>query len=81
MDEAVTRQKPGNDGKLFRTMDKKAAVSDAEKLKKETQKKTAKLRELRLAKEAEDRTAQGTKTKAKKKSVKRKKLPAFERDT
>ena len=81
MDEAVTKQRTGNDEKFFRAMDKKAAVSDAEKLKKATLKKTAKLRELRLAKEAEDRAAEAAKPKAKKKSVKRKKLPAFERDT
>ena len=58
MRKPVTKQKTGNDDKFFRALDKKAAVSEAQKLKKATLKKTAKLRELRLAKEAEERAAQ-----------------------
>ena len=76
----MTKQRTGNDDKFFRAMDRKAAVSDAEKLKKATLKKTAKLRELRLAKEAENRAAEAANPKVKKKTVKRKNLPAFERD-
>lgn len=70
--------KTGNDDKFFRAMDKKAAVSDAEKLKAENLKKTEKLRQLRLAKEAEDRAAAAASPKAKKKRVMRKKMPDFE---
>lgn len=44
--------------KFFRDMDKKAALSEAEKLRKATLKKTAKLRALRLEKEAADRAEQ-----------------------
>jgi len=41
--------------KVFRDMDKKKALSEAEKLKAATLKKTAKLRALRLEKEAAER--------------------------
>ena len=76
----MTKKRTSNDDKFFRAMDKKAAVSDAEKLKQATLKKTAKLRELRLAKEAEERAAAAANPKVKKKPVKRKKLPAFEQE-
>lgn len=66
--------------KFFREMEKKAAVSDAEKTRNATLKKTEKLRELRLAKEAEDRAAETAKPDKKTKAAKRNKLPAFERD-
>ncbi|MBL4620503.1 MAG: hypothetical protein JKX88_10460 [Marinicaulis sp.] len=65
--------------KFFREMEKKAAVSDAEKARKATLKKTEKLRELRLAKEAEDRAAEAARP-AKTKTEKKKKLPAIERE-
>lgn len=77
----MSSQRTGNDDKFFRAMDRKEAVSDAEKLKKATLKKTEKLREQRLAKEAEDRAAEAAKPKTKKKAAKRRKLPAFERET
>lgn len=41
--------------KVFRDMDKKKALSEAEKLKQATLKKTAKLRAQRLEKEAAER--------------------------
>jgi hypothetical protein len=41
--------------KLFRDLDKKSALSEAEKIREATLKKTAKLRALRLAKEAAER--------------------------
>ena len=65
--------------KHFRAMEKKKALSEAEQAKKAVQKKTAKLRELRLAKEAEERAAAAVKPK-KKKAARRSKLPEFERD-
>lgn len=72
----------GNDDKFFRAMDRKAALSEAEKLKKATLKKTAKLRALRLAKEAEEHAAEAANPKrAKKRTAKKRKLPAFERDS
>ena len=44
--------------KFFRDMDKKAALSEAEKFRKATLKKTEKLRALRLEKEAAERAEQ-----------------------
>ncbi len=77
----MTTKKTGNDEKFFRALDKKAAVSEAETLKKANLKKTMKLRELRLAKEAEERAAEAANPKPKKKTVKKKKVPPFDRDT
>ncbi len=71
---------PQPSSKFFREMEKKAAVSDAEKARKATLKKTEKLRELRLAKEAENRAVEAAKPAKKTKAVKKKKLPAFEQE-
>lgn len=71
-------KKAAKEERIFRTMDRKAAVSEAEKARKATLKKTEKLRELRLAKEAEDRAAEALKPKKKTKAKKRSKLPTFE---
>ena len=46
---------PGS--KFFREMEKRMAVSDVEKARKATLKKTQALRESRLAKETEDQAA------------------------
>lgn len=66
--------------KYFREMDKKAAISDAEKARRKTLEKTAKLRELRLAKEAETRAEEALKPKKKAKKTSRGKLPEFVRE-
>lgn len=71
---------PQPSSKFFREMEKKAAVSDAEKARKATLKKTERLKELRLAKEAEDRAAEAANPSKKKKAASKKKLPAFERE-
>jgi len=54
-------------------MDKKAALSEAEKLRKATLKKTEKLRALRLEKEAVERAEEANKPKkpARKRNVKK----------
>ena len=59
------------ENKVFRAMDKKAALSEAEKLRKATLKKTEKLRALRLEKEAIERAEE----------VKKPKKPARKRPT
>lgn len=51
----MNSKKTAAERKFLRDMDKKAAVSEAEKERRATLKKTAKLRELRLAKEAAER--------------------------
>ncbi len=75
----MAAKKTSAEERVFRTMDRKAAVSDAEKARKAVLKKTEALRALRLAKEAEDRAAEALKPKKKTKAKKRTKLPAFER--
>ncbi len=77
----MSSKKSGAESRVFATMDRKAAVSEAEKAKRAVQKKTETLRALRLAKEAEDRAAEALKPKKKTKAKKRTKLPEFERDT
>ena len=59
--------------KLFRAMDKKAALSEAETLRKATLAKTKKLRELRLAKEEADRVLEAEKPKKPKRKSRAKK--------
>ena len=76
----LSSKKPKVETKFFREMDKRAALSDAEKARKEELKKTAKLRALRLAKEEEERIAAAANPKKKAKKAKRRGLPAFERD-
>lgn len=66
--------------KIFSDMDKKASLSDAEKARNAALKKTARLRELRLAKEAEERAAEALKPKKKRNAPKRRKLPEFVRE-
>lgn len=67
--------------KLLREMEKRAALSDVEKKRKATLKKTEKLRALRLAKEAEDRAIEAAKPAKKKRAVKKRGLPEFERES
>lgn len=66
--------------KFFRDSDKKAALSEAEKLRRATLKKTEKLRALRLEKEAAERAAEvaNPKKPARRKPAK-KTLPAWQR--
>ena len=59
--------------KLFRQMDKKAALSEAEKLRKATLAKTQKLRELRLAKEEAEKALEADKPKKPKRKARVKK--------
>lgn len=54
----MTEKGTAAERKFFRDMDKKAALSEAEKLRKATLKKTAKLRALRLEKETAERAAE-----------------------
>lgn len=75
----MVSKKEAAESRVFRTLDRKAAVSDAEKARRATLKKTEKLRALRLAKEAEDLAAEALKPKKKTKAKKRSKLPTFER--
>jgi hypothetical protein len=75
----MASKKTSAEERVFRTMDRKAAVSDAEKARKVVLKKTENLRALRLAKEAEDKAAAALKPKKKAKAKKRTKLPTFER--
>lgn len=72
----ITNAQPNS--KFFREMEKKAAVSDVEKAKRAKDKKTASLRELRLAKEAEDRAAEAAQPTKKPKAKRKSGLPAFE---
>ena len=65
--------------KAYRQIDAKAAIAEHEQEKRAAQKKTARLRELRLAKEAEDRAADALVEKSAKKPRKRG-LPEFERE-
>lgn len=51
----MNQKKTAAELKLFRTADKKAALSEAEKQRQATLNKTAKLRALRLEKEAAER--------------------------
>ena len=66
--------------KFVRDMDKKAALSEAEKLRRATLKKTEKLRALRLEKEAAERAAEEANPKkpARKKKPAKKKLAAWQ---
>lgn len=75
----MVSKKTSAEERVFRTMDRKAAVSEAEKARKAVLKKTEKLRALRLAKEEEDRAAEALNPKKKTKAKKRSKLPTFER--
>lgn len=59
--------------KFFRAMDKKAALSEVEKLRKATLAKTKKLRELRLAKEEADKLLEADKPKKPKRKARAKK--------
>ncbi len=61
-------------------MDAKAAVAEVEKEKRDTLRKTAKLRELRLAKEAEERAVEAEKPKKAAKTPRKRGLPEFERE-
>ncbi len=74
----LTNKQPTS--KFSKEMEKRAAVSDVEKARRATQKKTETLRELRLAKEAEERAAAEAKPKKKKRATKKKGLPDFERE-
>ena len=66
--------------KVFRQVDAKAALAEHEKEKRDTLRKTAKLREQRLAKEAEDRAADALKPKKTAKTAKKRGLPEFVRE-
>ena len=59
------------ESKFLRDMDKKKALSEVEKERRATLKKTAKLRELRLAKEAAERAEEQTSTEATTKPAKK----------
>ena len=56
----MSSAKTAAERKFFREMDKKAALSEAEKARIATLNKTAKLRKLRLAKEAEELAEEAT---------------------
>lgn len=73
-----TRDQPSS--KLFKEMEKKAALSDVEKARKATLKKTENLRALRLAKEAEDCAAEAAKPSKKKRTARKRGMPDFERE-
>ncbi len=66
--------------RAYRQVDAKAARAEHDKEKRDTLKKTAKLRELRLAKEAEDREAEALNPKKPAKKPKKRGLPEFERE-
>lgn len=66
--------------KHFRAIDRKAAVSEHEKVRKAVLAKTAKLKGLRLVKEAADNAAAALNPKKKRKAAAKKKLPVFERE-
>ncbi|MAW78716.1 MAG: hypothetical protein CMI63_00630 [Parvularcula sp.] len=66
--------------KAYRQVDAKAAMAEHEKEKRDALKKTARLRELRLAKEAEEREAEALREKKPAKKPKKRGLPAFERE-
>ena len=55
-------------------------MAEHEKEKRDALKKTARLRELRLAKEAEEREAEALREKKPAKKPKKRGLPAFERE-
>jgi hypothetical protein len=65
--------------KVFREVDAKAALAEHEQEKRAALKKTAKLRELRLAKEAEERAADALKPKKASKAPRKRGLPEFVR--
>ncbi len=54
----MTEKGTAAERKIFRDMDKKAALSEVEQLRNATLEKTAKLRALRLEKEAAERAEQ-----------------------
>lgn len=66
--------------KAYRQVDAKAAMAEHEKEKRDALKKTARLRELRLAKEAEDRAAEALQEKKPAKKPRKRGLRAFERE-
>lgn len=73
----LSARKSNAHDKVFRQVDAKAALAEHEKEKRDTLKKTAKLREQRLAKEAEDRAADAQKPKKLAKTPKKRGLPEF----
>lgn len=76
----LSSKKSNAHDKVFRQVDAKAAVAEHEKEKRDTLRKTAKLREQRLAKEAEERAAEALKPKKAAKTAKKRGLPEFVRE-
>ena len=76
----MSSKKSNAHDRVFRQVDAKAAVAEHEKEKRDTLRKTAKLREQRLAKEAEDRAADALKPKKAAKIAKKRGLPEFVRE-
>ncbi|MFC2952632.1 hypothetical protein ACFOOP_11900 [Marinicaulis aureus] len=66
--------------RAYRQIDAKAARAEHDKEKRDTLKKTERLRELRLAKEAEDKAADALKEKKPAKKPRKRGLPEFERE-
>ncbi|MEZ5892165.1 MAG: hypothetical protein R3C58_03335 [Parvularculaceae bacterium] len=66
--------------RAYRQIDAKAARAEHDKEQRDTLRKTARLRELRLAKEAEERAADALKPKKVAKTPKKRGLPEFVRD-
>jgi len=76
----MSTPKTNTANRAYRQIDAKAALAEHEKEKRDALKKTARLRELRLAKEAEDRAADASKEKKPARKAKKRGLPEFERE-